>query len=289
MQRLALEQAKAHDIEYKPSAFWQLLLQDQFSQYNNYAVICEQAPGREDSRKRIDISVLQYDPNHHTFSPLLVFEAKRTGRGQSEIKPLEAQAKARAAETIDEQNLMSIYVMTVWGLRFRVWNMRSQTRTLEPMHGRWETAGTAADYLDVDSGDSRELAFAFHRIKNEVPLREPTIVRSQAVHSKAVPSTSKGKSRKTNAGPSSSSKGPPIAADTAGVEVHVDSSWDNVNQREYWWFYYNGMEVTSFPEEWMFTDTWASQNKSANVLQRDGMTYYTFQIWPGHMPENEGT
>lgn len=200
--QLALQQAEGHDIEYKSSAFWQLLLQHEFPLSYNYAVLCEQAPDRQDSRKRVDISVVRYDAEHHTFSPSFLLEGKRTGQGKSEIRPLEKQALARAKEAIATQNLMSIYVITTWGVRFRAWIVIAKDLALEPMHGGYETIGTLHDYIHVASEDSRELARVFDIIKTKVPLRQPAVVPSQAE-----PSTAPWPMR-TEQGPTAAEPGP---------------------------------------------------------------------------------
>lgn len=148
MQRLALEEAQ-HDIEYKASRFWQIYLQGAFPQHENFAVVCEQAADQRDSRKRVDITVLRYDPAHHTFSAMLFTEAKH--QGTAEIKAVEKQALRAANEAIDAFSLRAVYAMTVWGLHFRMWYVDNQSRVLQPLHGASDTIGTRDDYLYVDS------------------------------------------------------------------------------------------------------------------------------------------
>ena len=113
--RFLYDNAKAN-IEYKSSEFWQHYLKQQFDDTRIYSVISEVPP--DSSRRRVDIIVKRYDPDHHTMSAMLWVECKRPSGSAKEV---EYQALDAAKRCIEADKLLLIYTMTTVGVFFRIW------------------------------------------------------------------------------------------------------------------------------------------------------------------------
>ncbi|KAM0744662.1 hypothetical protein ACQRIT_000046 [Beauveria bassiana] len=166
--------AQSEDIEYKSSAFWQVILQTWFKLEDNYAVICEYSP--DGGRSRTDISVFKYDPNHHTLAILNVIEAKRQGNAP---KQAEKDALESALKAIDEYKMTGIYAMTIWGTKFRLWMVAAERRKLEPVDEGEDQLGHRASYIDAASDQARCFVDAVNLMKDEPALRRAPILPSQ--------------------------------------------------------------------------------------------------------------
>ncbi|KAI1354121.1 hypothetical protein F5Y01DRAFT_321805 [Xylaria sp. FL0043] len=173
--RKLYENARTQDIEYSSSAFWQAYLQTQFYPGNNHAVVCEYAPG-EESRRRIDITVLQYDSSNHTITRLILIEAKRPGGTAAEV---ERQARRGARIAMENEHLSGLYAITTIGTAFRTWVTDHQSPELSPLHGE-RPRGERAAYTDADSAEAFTLEADIQFIKGEdTPLRVAPTVPSQ--------------------------------------------------------------------------------------------------------------
>ncbi|KAM3526966.1 hypothetical protein MY4038_006582 [Beauveria bassiana] len=175
--------AQSEDIEYKSSAFWQVILQTWFKLEHDYAVICEYSP--DGGRSRTDISVFKYDSNHHTLAILNVVEAKRQGNSP---KQAEKDALESALKAIDEYKMTGIYAMTIWGTKFRLWMVAAERRKLEPVDEGEDQLGHRASYIDAASDQARCFVDAVNLMKDEPALRRAPILPSQTHLLNQVPS-----------------------------------------------------------------------------------------------------
>ncbi|KAM3497087.1 hypothetical protein MY10362_009547 [Beauveria mimosiformis] len=175
--------AQSEDIEYKSSAFWQVILQTWFKLEHDYAVICEYSP--DGGRSRTDISVFKYDSNHHTLAILNVVEAKRQGNSP---KQAEKDALESALKAIDEYKMTGIYAMTIWGTKFRLWMVAAERRKLEPVDEGEDKLGHRASYIDAASDQARCFVDAVNLMKDEPALRRAPILPSQTHLLNQVPS-----------------------------------------------------------------------------------------------------
>ena len=163
----------AEDIEYRPSAFWQVWLQREFAttleELDMYAVTSEFSP--DSSRRRVDHNVKRYDRQHHTLSSLIWNECKRSSGSAAEA---EAQALDASRRCIRNENLLWIYALTTVGTTFRVWRVWKRTLVLEPF------PPDATQYVDADSRYAWVLREAIREIKTSFPLADPPILPSQS-------------------------------------------------------------------------------------------------------------
>ena len=162
------------NIEYKSSAFWQVYLREAFSDDPNYMVLCEQSPDGS-SRRRVDIVVNKYDPNHDTVTALLYVECKRP---DGSLKRVEDQVLDAAKMAIRMYGLRATYAMTTVGVHFRTWIIRGDELVLDPLHGT-NTRGDRSQYVSADSKEGAFLTETVRLIKTDPPLRDNPIVPSQ--------------------------------------------------------------------------------------------------------------
>src|SRR6266699_1147516 len=162
------------NIEYKSSAFWQVYLQEAFSDDSNYRVLCEQSPDGS-SRRRVDIMVNKYDSNQNTITTLLYVECKRPG---GSLKQVEEQVHDAAKMAISMYGLIATYAMTTVGVCFRTWVIRGKDLVLDPLHGE-KTQGDRSQYISADSENASVLTETIRLVKTDPPLRDAPIVPSQ--------------------------------------------------------------------------------------------------------------
>lgn len=113
-----LIQRAQHDIEYKSVGFWFYFLNRRFSLEEDWIVIPEQAPDESSgSRRRVDITIHIFNPEQWNMSSLLFVEVKRKGVGLSNVEEQALNASQRA---ISDSNLVGVYAITAWGLKYEL-------------------------------------------------------------------------------------------------------------------------------------------------------------------------
>jgi hypothetical protein len=162
------------NIEYTSSAFWQAYLQRAFHEVDTYSVTAESSP--DGSRRRVDMVVKKYDPDHHTFTALLWVEFKRPTGSVLEV---ETQALDAALRCIAADNLLWIYAITTVGVSFRTWLVERDTTALQPMHGTAVRADRQ-QYINADTDGAYELTKTINLVKTQTPLRQVPVVPSQS-------------------------------------------------------------------------------------------------------------
>lgn len=161
-----------HDIEYKASAAVQAVLYARFPR--PWQLLCEQAP--DDSRRRADMSVIRLSENQETLEPVMYVEVKRRG---GSLREVEIQGKDAGARAIADGPLTGIYIMTIWGLKFRVWFMSCHDSALQPLFGSHKEA-SKEEYTDLTSYQGAlELQSSISMIQGDTPLRVAPMVPSQ--------------------------------------------------------------------------------------------------------------
>ncbi|EEU36051.1 uncharacterized protein NECHADRAFT_102079 [Fusarium vanettenii 77-13-4] len=172
METKLMRELAQHDIEYKSSAAWQAYLNRMFPR--PWQLLCEQAPDDE-SRRRVDFKIILYDQDNDTISPVAIGEVKRPG---GSIREVEKQGLEVAMRAINSHCLSGIYVLTVWGLKFRAWYATSSEQSLMPLFG--SAPRDKNEYIDMTSPSGVfELERTIHLIKDEPPLRQAPVVPSQ--------------------------------------------------------------------------------------------------------------
>ncbi|KAG5742925.1 hypothetical protein H9Q69_001800 [Fusarium xylarioides] len=128
-----------------------------------WQLLCEQAPD-DDSRKRMDFKIVRYDAGEDTISPVVFVEVKRPG---GSVRDVEEQGFAVAMSAINAYGMTGIYVLTVWGLKFRAWYVTKQSQFLDPLFG-YAVQAKKETYLDMTTLTSvLELKKTIKLIKNE--------------------------------------------------------------------------------------------------------------------------
>ncbi|KAH6632480.1 hypothetical protein F5144DRAFT_650552, partial [Chaetomium tenue] len=125
--------AHNHDIEFTASAYWQAMMQANFTLRDGYAVLCEQSPDEND-RTRIDQIVYRLTPDR-LLGQLCLVEGKRRGVGNAHIIEAEDRALRGARKALEHSGQEFVFAMTHWRTQFRVWQLRAGTEELEPMDG----------------------------------------------------------------------------------------------------------------------------------------------------------
>ncbi|KAJ3469729.1 hypothetical protein MRS44_003794 [Fusarium solani] len=150
-----------HDIEYKASGAVQAVLFARFQR--PWQLLCEQAP--DDSRRRVDI------------------DARRGETQGGSLKDVELQGRDAGDRAIAEGCLSGIFIMTIWGLRFRVWYMSPHSPKLQPLFGSSKEANKE-EYKDLRSYEGAlELQSSISMIQGNTPLRVAPTVPSQPMPS----------------------------------------------------------------------------------------------------------
>lgn len=168
-----IRRAHGHDIEYKYSAVWQRILGNMFT--DPWQFVCEQAP-HDDSRRRMDYKVELFDEAEGTISPVIFIEAKRPG---SSVKDVERQGLAIAKSAISKDKMTGIYVLTLWGLKFRAWYLSLEGASLEPLFGS-AVSYDKESYLELTTRDGLyEFEKSVAHIKENPPLRSAPVLPSQ--------------------------------------------------------------------------------------------------------------
>ncbi|KAJ4316377.1 hypothetical protein N0V84_007892 [Fusarium piperis] len=178
---IKLMQGAQHDIEYKASAAWQAVLSARLPR--PWQLLCEQAP--DDSRRRADMSVIRLSSTHETLQPVMYVEVKRSG---GSLKEVEHQGKDAGSRAISENSLMGIFIMTIWGLKFRFWYMAARNSELQALFGSNNEA-SKEEYVDLRSYQGAlELQSSLSIVQGETPLREAPMLPSQPQPSQPQPS-----------------------------------------------------------------------------------------------------
>ncbi|KAK5629114.1 hypothetical protein RRF57_004829 [Xylaria bambusicola] len=253
-----LYQDAVDSIEYKSSAFWQIWLQRAFWE-DNFIVVCEFPP--DNSLRRVDIVVREYNQDHNTLTSIVYTESKKPNGSRREV---EEQAADAARLAIEHDNLAGVYAMTTVGTRFRIWYMSAEAQVLEPLD---ETD----EYIDADSEYASRIWGTIEFIKGEPPLRIAPVLPSQALLA--------------------AQQGPSIAPQ-GGVEDHDDESRTAETEERAPALVHVTKRVHTFgPNEFLFKDSrgktrtttkadWTMQTHNGNnvwVYQGSKMTYYTNQ------------
>ncbi|UPK90733.1 hypothetical protein LCI18_001668 [Fusarium solani-melongenae] len=146
------------DIEYTTSGAWQAVLSARLPR--PWQLICEQAP--DDSRRRVDMSVIRLSANEETLEPVMYIEVKRSG---GSLKEVELQGKNAGTRAIAEGSLTGIFIMTIWDL--------------QPLFGSPKEANKE-EYTDLRSyQDALQLQYSISMIQRETPLRVAPMLPSQ--------------------------------------------------------------------------------------------------------------
>lgn len=138
------------DRDAATSAAWQAILREKF--LYPWHLMRERDP--DENTKRIKIVVEHFDEARRTMRPVIWVEARRPGGSWEEA---EEQALESARSLIERDNLGYMFVMTVWGLRFRVFILEkgaNRGRILEPLF-RGELGGECY-YVDITTSFGAE-------------------------------------------------------------------------------------------------------------------------------------
>jgi hypothetical protein len=110
-------------------------------------------------------------------SSLLFVEVKRKGVGLSNV---EEQALNAAQRAISDSNLLGVYTITAWGLKYRAWYVSAENpQRLEPVHGS-SARNNKQEYLSIVSDEGyEEMLKTIDLIKTNQPLRQAPVVPTQ--------------------------------------------------------------------------------------------------------------
>jgi hypothetical protein len=173
-----LIQRAQHDIEYKSVGFWFYFINRRFPLAEDWIVIPEQAPDESTgSRRRVDITIHIFNSEQWDMSSLLFVEVKRKGVGLSNV---EEQALNAAQRAISDSNLLGVYTITAWGLKYRAWYVSAENpQRLEPVHGS-SARNNKQEYLSIVSDEGyEEMLKTIDLIKTNQPLRQAPVVPTQ--------------------------------------------------------------------------------------------------------------
>lgn len=160
------------NVEYKASAFWQLVLQRLFYEHEVYAVAAESSP--DGSLRRVDAAVKRYEGSSDKMYSMLWIEFKRKKGSADEV---ETQALDAAKRVFQQEALQRVFIMTTIGVAFRTWEVEWNQGgvKLVPMDGR-STASTKALYIDAFHPDATMLFYQVQQMKDpyKIPVYRPT-------------------------------------------------------------------------------------------------------------------
>ncbi|KAK2773499.1 hypothetical protein CKAH01_13539 [Colletotrichum kahawae] len=174
------EAKNSPNVEYKASAFWQLVLQRLFDDHEYYAVAAESSP--DGSLRRVDAAVKRYDGSSDKMYSMLWIEFKRKKGSVAEV---EGQALDAAKRVFQQEALERVFIMTTIGVAFRMWEVEWNERGVQlvPMDGS-NTAGTKTLYIDALHPDATTLRSHVQHMKG--PYKMP-VYRANTVPSQSLP------------------------------------------------------------------------------------------------------
>ena len=157
------DRAKAGNIEYADSAFWQTFLQWQFPQ-PDYSVIAEHHPN-DHSRRRIDIIIYYHEVEYDSTTTLLFIEVKRESRFDADT--VEDQARSAARHFFQRNpDQQSVAAMTTHSVRARMWNiLRNDPNELFPFFGG--PSGHKGYYVDIDGQQGSKVTNTLAALRGE--------------------------------------------------------------------------------------------------------------------------
>ncbi|KAM0417479.1 hypothetical protein ACHAPT_012543 [Fusarium lateritium] len=124
----------------------------------------------------MDFKIIHYNAGEDTISPALFVEVKRPG---GSVRDVEEQGFGVAKSAINAHKLTGIYVLTVWGLKFRAWFVAEKCEHLDPLFGLAQLAKKES-YLDMTSPIGVfELEKTIDLAKRDPPMRRAPVVPSQ--------------------------------------------------------------------------------------------------------------
>ncbi|ODA77198.1 hypothetical protein RJ55_06825 [Drechmeria coniospora] len=119
----------------------------------------------------MDISVQNYNTQARVLQFRLIGQAKKGKASPSHISTVEGQAHQLCQEYLEANELQSVWAMTYFGTKARLWACERKSKYLAPFYPYEGRLGDRDAYLDIVECEDY-FAWAFYKVK-EIPVPDP--------------------------------------------------------------------------------------------------------------------
>ncbi|XP_044714523.1 uncharacterized protein HRG_11911 [Hirsutella rhossiliensis] len=176
------EEAQRHD-EWATNRFMLRYMTRHIFTEPEWILGTEVPPKDTHSQLRMDISVQNYNTEARVLQFRLIGQAKKGKASPSHISRVEAQAHQLCQEYLVENKLQSVWAMTYFGTKARIWACERKSKYLAPFYPFEGELGDRDAYADIVECESH-FTWAFQKVK-EIAVPDPKTLRQLYVDAHA--------------------------------------------------------------------------------------------------------